>query len=177
MSEEKKQKTLDALFSGIITHGLDMRLIPSIENYLKGERKFAPFTIDLLKFFKPSSSGTEQKWSGYLGSAAIEDKFGPIIFVGYNWFSFKLPGGFYTPDYCYFLESGQWVIVEIKGSKRQANYRDARSKLRAAATLNPWHIFVEAMPKDGVFQLEIIKPDDYLLKNLRIALGDYDPTL
>lgn len=82
-----------------------------------------------------------------------------VIFWGYEWVSFHLPGGSYTPDFLYLLGSGQQVYVEIKGSRKQANYRDARSKLRGAATLNPWFWFYEARLARNAWEFERVPPD------------------
>lgn len=60
-----------------------------------------------------------------------------------------ISGGHYTPDFMAVLEDGRVVFVEIKGTKKQRNYRDARSKLRAAATIYPIFTWAEAVEEDG----------------------------
>ena len=61
----------------------------------------------------------------------------------------KIPGGHYTPDWLCVLSDGRIVFVEVKGSKRQKNYRDARSKLRAAKAIRPWWVWVEVVESEG----------------------------
>lgn len=73
-----------------------------------------------------------------------EDLSCPVQLTLYEPLSFNIPGGSYRPDFLHILQDGRLVLVEIKGSKRQPNYRDARSKLRAAAELYPWAAWVEA---------------------------------
>jgi hypothetical protein len=71
----------------------------------------------------------------------------------YEWMSFNLPGGKYTPDFFVMFSDGTIAFVEVKqvsmsrsGKKYYAgqSYRDSRSKLRAAAELNPWFRFYMA---------------------------------
>jgi hypothetical protein len=67
--------------------------------------------------------------------------------------SFNLPGGRYTPDFFILFSDGTIAFVEVKqeavsrsGKRYYAgkSYRDSRSKLRAAAVLNPWFSFYQA---------------------------------
>ena len=113
-----------------------------------------PVSVERLK------GGAENEWADSQHVAYIQDYFqSPVMFWGYEWVSFHLPGGSYTPDFMYVLQTGRIVFLEIKGSKRQANYRDARSKLRGAATLNPWFMFCECRIDKNSWVLERIKPD------------------
>jgi hypothetical protein len=130
----------------------------------------------LAKAFLTARSSVEQKWA-YSGKLHVSLFFeSQVVFGGYEWFSFKLPGGEYTPDWCYLLKDGRWVMVELKGSQFQPNYRDARSKLRAAATLNPWFTFVEARPARGAtWEIEIIKADELYMSVLVDIEADEKP--
>jgi hypothetical protein len=151
---------------GIDDSGLSQIL--SFLTYIKSENLFG----QLLLFSLAARSNEEEKFRS-IGRAIIESETGhEIRFSGYEWMSFKVPGGTYTPDWCYLLDTGQWVCVEIKGSKFQKGYRDARAKLRAAATLNPWHVFYEAMPfRDLNWKLERIPPDETFLRTFIQLLG------
>lgn len=129
--------------------------------------KKANVSGELRKFLGNVRSRTEERWA-QVGKFLIAEKFNcAVIFEGYEWMTFHVPGGSYTPDYVYILENGSVVFVEIKGSGRQKNYRDARSKLRSAAAVNPWFIFCEARA-DRAYALEIITKDDFAV-NLGIS--------
>lgn len=123
-----------------------------------------PVTVNALKkFFIQAESSVEARF-GLCGRNLIADRMGEsVVLALYNWRQFKIPGGWYTPDWCYHLADGREVYVEVKGSKLQANYRDARTHLRAAASLNPMYTFFEAMPlpanEGGGWSLELIEPD------------------
>lgn len=81
-----------------------------------------------------------------------------VLLTLYEPLTLNLPGGRYTPDYLHILSSGEQIFVEIKGSKKQKGYRDARSKLRAAAEVFPFWTFVEAMGgRDGWEIEEVVK--------------------
>jgi hypothetical protein len=113
-------------------------------------------------FLSGFRSGTEEEWFSSGHSRYIEAHFqSPVIWWGYEWMSFNVPGGSYTPDYAYILKSSQMIFVEVKGSRAQANYRDARSKLRGAASLNPWFTFCEVRITKKAWEFEIIKGNDY----------------
>jgi hypothetical protein len=73
----------------------------------------------------------------------------------YHPLTFHVPGGAYTPDFLHILaEDGALVAVEVKAlivdgagknnSRAQRGYRDARTKLRAAADVYRWLIWYEA---------------------------------
>lgn len=102
-------------------------------------------------------SKTEAAWAD-VGAVYIAAEFDRLVsWEGYEPLALNIPGGRYTPDFLYILENGQMVFVEIKGSKRQKNYRDARSKLRAAAAVFPFWTFVEARGGRTGFELEVIE--------------------
>ena len=122
----------------------------------------------MLDFFITAESSTEARFK-LVGKNLIEAKYGKVVIALYNWRTYRLPGGSYTPDWNFMLENGKWVNVEIKASKLQSGYRDARSKLRAAATLNPWEIFIETMPDKNElagWSLEEIPPDKEFMQTL-----------
>lgn len=70
--------------------------------------------------------------------------------------TFHIPGGAYTPDFMYILPTGQTVFVEVKGSTKQKNYRDARAKLRASAYIYRMFTFCEVRPERGSWTVEVI---------------------
>ena len=113
----------------------------------------------LSRIMSPYRSKAEEAWA-VIGSMWIEDEFKlKVARELYEPFSFNLPGGSYTPDFLYILEDGSMVFCEVKGSKLQKNYRDARSKLRAAAELHPWFFWTQATQAGrGAWDFEVIKP-------------------
>jgi hypothetical protein len=157
-----------------LTHILDYGtikddLLRSIQGYtLPAE------SASLLKFCAVGRSQAESKWlRDRAHSHMIEDAIGGRVkIVLYEWMSFKLPGLTYTPDYDYILDNGRIAFVEIKGSTRQTNYRDARTHLRVAASLNPWFTFFEAIDNHGAFELELIKPDAEFMHDMIKYLED-----
>lgn len=118
-------------------------------------------------FLLKAESLEEKRWQT-MGIPLLEDHYGMKIKL---WkpkaFSFKLPGGSYSPDFFYIFENGMRLHIEVKANKFQANYRDARSKILAAATLywfdnfmmvtrgvaNGWDL--EEIPPDKDFQTEL----------------------
>lgn len=157
-----KNKLDNLFFDGTMSEALQGMIMQSLPN---NSRK-------VLEFFRAARSSTEGNWlaSGHI--PLIETLgWGKVYYYGYEWVSFKLPGGLYTPDYFYCTEGGL-LFVEIKGTSAQANYRDARSKLRAAAALNPWAVFFEAKPNRTAWDMEKINPDSEFLKAMaRYASG------
>lgn len=111
---------------------------------------------DVAALTRQYRSKTETYWAD-IGEVYIADEFNArVVDQRYEPVSLAIPGGKYTPDFLYILETGQTVFVEVKGSKRQKNYRDARSKLRAAAEVYPFWTFVEAVGGRTGFELEVI---------------------
>lgn len=93
----------------------------------------------------------------------------PINALMYEWISFNIPGGKYTPDFFVLFGDGTVAFVEVKqeaitkrGKRYYAgsSYRDSRSKLRATAELNPWFKFFMAVynSRDGSWRIEPIVP-------------------
>jgi hypothetical protein len=86
----------------------------------------------------------------------------------YEWMTFNVPGGKYTPDFFVIFSDGTMAFIEVKqeatsksGKKYYAgrsSYRDSRSKLRATAELNPWFKFYMAVYSRDGWRLEDIIP-------------------
>jgi|GEM_PF-5088163 len=94
-------------------------------------------------------SSTEEKFALF-GAVILQEALDTeVVAIFYEPVRWKIPGGHYTPDWLCLLETGMVVFVEVKGSKRQKGYRDARSKLRAAAAMYPWFTWCEAVEEDG----------------------------
>lgn len=102
-----------------------------------------------------------------------------VIAMGYEWMTFNLPGGHYTPDFFVLFSNGWVFFIEIKevstsydqdgkvkSKFKGKSYRDSRAKLRAAADLNPWFAFYMALydRRNGTWTLEKIDKD---------SLGDW----
>ena len=101
-------------------------------------------------------SQSETAWAN-IGAVHVAVEFeARVMDTRYEPVTLRVPGGKYTPDFLHILENGQMVFVEIKGSKHQRNYRDARSKLRAAAAVYPFWTFCEAVGGRNGFMLEVI---------------------
>lgn len=156
---------------GVATkYGVSVAPLESIRQYIEGK---TPTKQDnaAVSFYLTARSDAEASWRE-IGKPLIEHEIGGrILFSGYEWVSFKIPGGDYTPDWMYLMDNGKTVFVEIKASRMQTNYRDARSKLRAAASMNPWYTFVEALWEKRVWTLDIIKADLHIIETL-IANGE-----
>lgn len=136
-------------------------------------------------------SGPERDWvqSGHL---LLVEEYGEDWYIEailYEPITFRLPGATYTPDFLVCLLHGtlagvrKSVFVETKEEyaytkrtvkddgtlqartvrHRQQSYRDSRSKLRAAASVNPWYDFWMATrdAKTHAWNLEKIEQPDY----------------
>lgn len=168
----RKNNPTENLVENILEYGYDTSALEVIRGFLVGGTlPTDKGVIDVLKFLQSGRSQTEIEWRR-IGDLLISEKMGSNpVFVGYEWISFRLPGGSYTPDIAYLFESGKWAFVEIKGSRTQKNYRDARSKLRAVACLNPWFEFYEARNEKRSWQVERIPADTTLVDSL-IKFGE-----
>ena len=99
-----------------------------------------------LAAFAPAFDSKAEVWWDAYGALLIAQECGQAVALTlYHPVTFRLPGETYTPDFLHILQDGALVFVEIKGSTRQKNYRDARSKLRAAAEVFAWVTFYEAI--------------------------------
>ena len=108
-------------------------------------------------------SGAEQVFAR-MGPILLADEFGSnVALMEYERMRFRVPGGWYTPDFSVILDDRRLIFVEVKGSTHQKGYRDARSKLRAVADLYPWVTWIEAIPdRGGGWSLERIKPEGWI---------------
>jgi hypothetical protein len=113
-------------------------------------------TQALVKLIDPFKSQTERTWA-QIGGFILEDELGVgTLLQQYEPMTFHIPGGRYRPDFLHILADGRMVFVECKGSKKQRNYRDARSKLRATASLHPWATWIEARRIGENWEIEIL---------------------
>ena len=106
--------------------------------------------------FPEYKSQVEQDWATFGPMLLYAEYNERVQVMHYEPVTFNLPGGKYTPDFMAILQSGWVVFVECKGSRKQKNYRDARSKLRAAKALHPWFEFVEAVGKGENWEIDIL---------------------
>lgn len=168
----KKSSPVENLLKNTLEYGYETSALQVIRNYLvSGTVPTDINVINAIKFLQAGRSQTELEWRR-IGEILISEQVGSKpIFVGYEWIAFRVPGGSYTPDIAYLFESGKWAFVEVKGSRIQKNYRDARSKLRAVACLNPWFEFYEARNEKRSWQLERIPTDTTLVDGL-IKFGE-----
>ena len=112
-------------------------------------------TVPISDRFK---SAEERAFAQY-AAALLYDQFGSTVHrLDYEPVTWNLPGNRYTSDFCAILSDGRVVFVEVKCSKRQRGYRDARSKLRAAAALHPEYVWCECLVgRNGCqFELDIL---------------------
>lgn len=106
----------------------------------------------------PTYKSAAEEWWANMGPIIIGDELGsPVVDARYEPLALRIPGGSYKFDFYYLLADGREVALEVKGSKRQKNYRDARSHLRAAAEWWPqWTWYEVRIARPGVFELERI---------------------
>ena len=94
-------------------------------------------------------SKLEARWAQE-GALVLQHDYGErVLLMLYEPLTFNLPGNNYTPDFMCILGDGKILFVETKGSRRAKNYRDARSKLRLAASVHSWATFIEARYNNG----------------------------
>lgn len=102
----------------------------------------------------PYKSDLEVYWAA-VGPETIAAATGQaVVLTMYEPLSFNLPGSRYTPDFLHILADGEQCFVEVKGSKSQRGYRDARAKLRAAADVFPFYSWFEVRIARRVCDLE-----------------------
>ena len=121
------------------------------------QREFVTAVADVAAMFPAYKSKDEAAWAGEGMTVLLGELHSHTAVQLYEPVTFNLPGNRYTPDFQHLLEDGRIVYVEIKGSKHQKGYRDARSKLRAAAELHPWFTWIEARQERGSWIVEVIK--------------------
>lgn len=96
----------------------------------------------LLRPFKSAHEGAFAQ----VAHALLADEFGLAVErLDYEPVTWNLPGNKYTPDFCALFIDGSVMFIEVKGSRKQRGYRDARSKLREAAAMYPEYTWVEAI--------------------------------
>lgn len=163
-----KGKTLE---KKVEDFGLSMPVIELIKSQYGKTNKSATLIRGFAKFMLVAESREELKWRPFAKAVLGEIFESSVRFEKAKYVTFNLPGNNYKPDFTYILEDGQYVNVEVKGSVFQPGYRDARSKLRMCATLNPDQRFVEVMPnKESLngWSIELIEPDkdyaDFIIK-------------
>ena len=108
----------------------------------------------------PQYDSKADEWWATYGALLLADELGQaVVLTQYHAATWHVPGGSYTPDFTHLLADGAIVQVEVKGSKMQRGYRDARSKLRAAADVYRWLMWYEArVDGRGACELELIAP-------------------
>ena len=100
---------------------------------------------DMTKLIPHYDSREEEAWA-HDGALWVQSVLGHAIAVSfYHPLTFHLAGESYTPDWMCIFTDGRIAFFEIKGSRKQKGYRDARSKLRAAAALFPCFAYYEAL--------------------------------
>lgn len=108
--------------------------------------------------FPVYKSEAERAWAA-IGELILAADFEQrVMLTMYEPVALRLPGGSYKPDFMHILETGQVIFCEVKASKHQKNYRDARSKLRAAAEVYGFWTFVEARGGGENWETEVINP-------------------
>jgi hypothetical protein len=111
---------------------------------------------NLAALVDPYRSNAERDWAR-LGALILSNEFGELVLLTlYEPVTLRLPGGSYRPDFLHILEDGRTLFVEVKGSKKQKGYRDARSKLRAAAEIFSFWTFCEARGGGEEWVVEVI---------------------
>lgn len=120
---------------------------------------------------------------GYLLIAEMLPENIHIELMMYEWVTFNLPGGRYTPDFLIRCSDKSEIYVEVKQESiskrgrafRGQSYRDSRSKLRAAASMNPWHKFYMAVYSRGGWKIEYIEPDPFIYPtSIKVKENDTD---
>lgn len=87
------------------------------------------------------------------------------LIQNYEGVTFSIPGGRYTPDFNYFLEDGTLLMVEVKGNQNQHGYEAAMVRIRIAAALNPYALFIVALysRKKKIFEHFVVNADYHFL--------------
>lgn len=114
----------------------------------------------LIEFAQPKyRSKVEAEWAS-IGSLRMQAFFSAkIIAEHFEPFTINLPGPIkYTPDFFYILENGVAVLAEIKKSKKNKGYAVSLNKLKTAAAIYPYFIYVMVTKEDG-WKISIIGGD------------------
>jgi hypothetical protein len=139
------------------TFGMSLDAIQTLEKcipYLPMSKALAGMAKYLLK----GVSKEEIQWR-QAGTPLLEEMCEEkVVMVQHPSLTYPIPGGHYTADFLYFMASGLRINVEVKGSKFQKGYKDARARMRAAASLHPYDRFIMAMPFMGDWELDLEEP-------------------
>ena len=134
---------------------------------------------DVRRLVKGFDSELERWWDTHGALIIGNECASAVVMTYYHPLTFHLPGGTYTPDFKHILADGRVVLIEVKAlilktkyvdladgtseakqvhnSRAQYGYRDARAKLRAAASIYPCFLWVEArIGKRGAYEIEFI---------------------
>jgi len=101
-------------------------------------------------------SKNESDWATFGSMILFAELQTATQWQGYEPVTFNIPGGRYKPDFMHVLADGRIAWVEVKGSKKQRGYRESRSKLRAAASIHPWFIWIEAIGEYMSWEIETL---------------------
>ena len=86
----------------------------------------------------------EELWASEGALIIQHELLTPVAVTLYEPMTFRIPGGRYSPDFQHILKTGEIVFVEVKATRMQKNFRDAHSKLRAAAEVYPYYHWILA---------------------------------
>ena len=112
-------------------------------------------TANVRELIPVYKSNCERRFAD-LGPTLLGAHFGAECLVfEYEPCRWVIPGGHYKPDWLCVLSDCRVVYVEVKGSKNQRGYRDARAKLRAAKSVYPWWVWCEVVESEG-WKVEVI---------------------
>jgi hypothetical protein len=171
-----KRKTTSNLVNSYGFSIASIRMMEAMTPYVHPVRK----TVESwAKFLLEAESREELRWQA-MGIPLLEDYYEQKVAL---WkpkaVSWQLPGGRYTPDFLYIFEDGLRLNVEVKGSTFQAGYRDARAKMRVAATLYWFDNFMMVMPNPDArasWLLEEVSPDKGFQTDLQALMAEI-PTI
>lgn len=105
----------------------------------------------LAEFAIPSyQSKVEEEWANS-GEIYMQEHFGiPVLRQDYEPLTLNLPGGIkYKPDFLYILDNFNIVLAEIKNSRKNKGYRTTLNKLKTAAEIYPYFIYIEVIKDEG----------------------------
>lgn len=109
--------------------------------------------VETVKPYYPYESKTESIWAANCGLVLAPILKGNVVVTKYHPVEFLLPGETYKVDFMHVLSDGRTLFVEVKGSDKSKNHRDAISKLRAAASEHPYWYFYEAVLENPKHEL------------------------
>ena len=156
-------KILEELLS---SNGVNLRPLNDLAIALSQGKRLSGKSREMLSFVLSGRSNEESQWQRIGASILSQEVGSPVVWEGYEWIAFRVPGGIYTPDFMYIFENSEIAFVEVKGSKRQRGYVTTRQKLRATAALNPWFHIFEVVGKGTNWDVERIVPDAGFIQNI-----------